>query len=64
MSTDTDILLGRLSAHQWERVVAWNLEAQLVQVAQDGRTSIDDFLVEHGIGPLTSDFPTPEVSNV
>ena len=63
MTTDTDVLLGRLSAGQWERVVAWNLEAQLVQVAQDGRTSLDDFLVENGIGPLDSDFPNPEVSN-
>lgn len=61
-ATETDELLGKLSTFQWEKVVLWNLEAELVQVAQDGRSSLDDFLVENGVGPLDSDFPTADVS--
>lgn len=61
-ATPTDELLGRLSTHQWEKVVLWNLEAELVQVAQDGVSSLNDFLIENGVGPLDSDFPTSDVS--
>lgn len=55
-ATPTDELLGALSCHQWERVVRMNLEARLVQVAQAGRSSLNDFLVEYSVGPLDSDF--------